>query len=157
MMLYSWWHLLVSRHRCPSLLTSSRWPWSPLDSHVSLDSWHDCSAAWGPQARVLHLFLDERAEKPRKCLDALLCCSGKLGGAVSHLRLSDMLTRPHLYFLCSCVGQTGGREEMRGLLPPQVPLRKQGTSLLCSDPHPTWAIQNFGVCVTNLIFRSSFF
>ena len=27
-------HTVVSRHRCPSLKTSSRWPWSPLDSQL---------------------------------------------------------------------------------------------------------------------------
>lgn len=114
MMLYSWWHLMVSRHRCPSLLTSSRWPWSPLDSHFSLDSWHDCSAAWGPQAHLLHFFLDERTEKPRKCLDALLRCSGALGSLVGMYHTYAALTcspGPTFTFSALVLGkQVGGKQ-----------------------------------------------
>ena len=130
-------HTVVSRHRCPSLQTSSRWPWSPLDSKRLVYT-PDMRLLEAPEP-ILCTSLDERTRKPRTCLNPLLCCSG----APCH---SDMVTSSHFYFLRSC--GRGGREAVRGLLPPQVPLRNQCTSKcpIASTPTLLGEFDIFGGC-----------
>lgn len=128
-----------------SLLTSSRWPCSPPDS-ISIPHWQDCEHACSYPEPVIFTPLGVGGRESMEvsgCPSVLLWGSGKLAGAVSHPCFSDMLIRLHPYFLCCCAAQEGGREAMRGLLPPQIPLRKWGTVFLCLNPHPAWTIHNF--------------
>lgn len=83
---------------------------------------HSLYATPGMTARLLELislslsfspllgWKDRSTQKIFRCPPVLLWGSGKPGGALRWPRCSDMLTRPHLYFLCSCVGQGGGKE-----------------------------------------------
>ena len=114
--------------------------------HRSLVGYRPWGCKESDTTEWLHFPLNERTRKPRKCLDALLCCSG----APCH---SDTLTSSHQSFLCAC--GRGGREAVRGLLPPQVPLRNQCTSPPLLRPPPYLGNLTFLEGVADFILRSS--
>lgn len=96
-LVYLPWLLLTSGHSDLSLLVSSRWSCSPLDScfqFIQLARLLDCSRS--PQACLLLPFWGERTGKHRKYLDAFLCCSGALGDLMELCRAHSACAPPLL-------------------------------------------------------------